>query len=399
MSEIDQANGPPGEGQAGMDLFARKLPMAATSALAILLIVLFAAVLAVAILLPIPETIRCAFVLVPEGGADPVRAPREGVLTEILVVETQGVRKGQDLFVIRNEQIRSWTAELRGLEQELEANARRVVLVEADQKATLEIQTTKLQQLEKDLAFQQEYLATLKDFLGRYEKLDADGLVSRVDIMSQRLEASKGERDVAVTRQTRDVALLELEKIRNDTRKQLGDLALERRKAEVRVAALEKLLGGAQEDVIHVVAPFDGTVVVVQKKNQGDVVSYGQELCSIARSDSTLIAYLTAPESGVPRLRVGLSVQLFFEAYPYERFGTGHGTIRWISPAAVASADREHFIVHVVLDAQTFGATGSTRALRAGMSGQARIVVGKRTLIEYVFEPLRKLRENVVGPS
>ncbi len=29
------------------------------------------------------------------------------------------------------------------------------------------------------------------------------------------------------------------------------------------------------------------------------------------------------------------------------------------------------------------------------MGGQARIVVGERTLIEYAFEPIRQLRENM----
>lgn len=397
MSETDHANALPVENPPGTVLFTSRLPMAVTSALAILLVVLFAVALAVAILLPIPDTIRCAFALAPEGGADPVRAPREGTLAQILVVETQQVRKGQDLFVIRNEQIRAWTAELRGLEQELEANARRVALVETDQKAALDIQATKVQQFEKDLAFQQEYLTTLRDFLERYERLDTEGLVPRVDIMAQRLAASRGERDVAMTRQSRDMAMLEFGRIRNDGRKQLGDLALERRKAEGRAATLQKLLGGAREDVVRVVAPFDGTVVVVQQKNQGDVVSYGQELCRIARSDSTLIAQLTAPESGMPRLRLGQPVQLFYQAFPYERFGTGRGTIRWISPAAVASGNEGHFVVHATLDAQTLGAPGAARMLRAGMSGEARVVVGRRTLIEYVFEPLRKLRENVAG--
>jgi hypothetical protein len=33
--------------------------------------------------------------------------------------------------------------------------------------------------------------------------------------------------------------------------------------------------------------------------------------------------------------------------------------------------------------------------LRAGMTGTARIQAGRRTLIEYAFEPLRQLRENV----
>ena len=397
MTETDHAKAPPAEDPPGTALFATRMPMAVTSALAILLVVLFTVALAVAILLPIPDTIRCAFALAPEGGADPVRAPREGVLNQILVIETQEVRKGQDLFVIRSEQIRTWTAELRQLDQELEANAPRVAIVEIDQKATLDIQERKLQQLERDLAFQQEYLATLRDFLERYEKLDTEGLVARVDMISQRLAASRAERDVAMTQQSRDMAMLEIDRIRNDGRKQLSELALERRKAEGRILTLQRLLGGAREDVIRVAAPFDGTVVVVQQKNEGAVVTYGQELCRIARSDSTLIGQLTAPESGMPRLRVGQRVQLFYQAFPYERFGTGRGTIRWISPAAVVSGDTAHFVVHTALDAQTLGPPGAARMLRAGMSGEARVVVGTRTLIEYAFEPLRKLRENVGG--
>jgi hypothetical protein len=33
--------------------------------------------------------------------------------------------------------------------------------------------------------------------------------------------------------------------------------------------------------------------------------------------------------------------------------------------------------------------------LRVGMKGEARIVVGRRTLIEYAFEPVRQLRESM----
>jgi multidrug resistance efflux pump len=380
----------PSDPSSGSDLFPTKLPPRVTTALAGILIVVFAAAAGVAVLLPIPDAIRCRFTLMPEGGADPVRAPREGDLVQILVKETQSVRAGQDLFVIRSQQNRAWTGELRGLEQELAANAGRVALQEAGQKSALEIQTTRIQQFEKDLAFQQQYLATLRDFLSRYERLDAEGLVPRVDLKEQQLAAARGERDVAMTRQARDMGVLELERIRNDGRKELSNLALDRQKTETRIGALRKLLEGSREDLIRVAAPFDGTVLSVQQKNPGDVVTYGQELCRIARSDSPLIVHLAAPESGLTRLRIGQRVQLFYEAFPYERFGTGRGTLRWISPATGAG-EAGRFTVHATLDAQSF----NTAALRAGMSGDARVLVGSRTLVEYVFEPLRKLKETV----
>lgn len=37
---------------------------------------------------------------------------------------------------------------------------------------------------------------------------------------------------------------------------------------------------------------------------------------------------------------------------------------------------------------------GQSRALISGMSGTAEVVVGSRSLIEYVLEPLRQLKEN-----
>ena len=386
---------PPEDGFSGRPLFPARPPSAVALSIGTLLVALFAVVVAVAFLVRFPDTVRSPFVLVPEGGADPVRAPRAGTVTQILVSETQGVRKGQDLFVLRSQEIRAWTSELRTLQQDLAAADERLALLDQDHRAELDIQTGKIQQLEKDLAFQQEYLKTLREFLARYEQLDSEGLVPRVDIMAQRLAASKGERDVAMTREARDMAALEMVRIRNDYRHRVDDLRLDKRKTQLRIAALEKLLENAQEDVVRVTAPFEGTVVAVQRKNAGDVVSYGEELCRIARSDSVLIGELLPPEDGLPRLAVGQRVQLLYQAYPYERFGTGRGTLRWISPAAVATTGGERFVAHATLDGPTLGPVSAGRALRAGMRGEARVLVGRRTLVEFVVEPLRRLRENV----
>lgn len=388
---------PPEDGLPGRPLFPARPPNAVALSVGTLLVALFAVVVAAAFLVRFPDTVRSPFVLVPEGGADPVRAPRAGTVTQILVTETQDVRRGQHLFVLRSQEIRAWTSELRTLQQDLAAADERLALLDKDHRDELEIQAGRIQQLEKDLAFQQEYLRTLREFLARYEQLDGEGLVPRVDIMAQRLAASKGERDVAMAREARDMAGLEMARIRNDYRHRADDVRLDRRKTQLRIAALEKLLGSAQEDVVRVTAPFDGTVVTVQRKNAGDVVSYGEELCRIARSDSVLIGELLPPEDGLPRLAVGQRVQLLYQAYPYERFGTGRGTLRWISPAAVTTTGGDRFVAHATLDGPTLGPASAGQALRAGMRGEARVLVGRRTLVEFVVEPLRRVRENLAA--
>jgi hypothetical protein len=52
-------------------------------------------------------------------------------------------------------------------------------------------------------------------------------------------------------------------------------------------------------------------------------------------------------------------------------------------------------VAHATLDGATLGPASAGRALRAGMRGEARVLVGRRTLVEFVVEPLRRLRENV----
>jgi len=86
-------------------------------------------------------------------------------------------------------------------------------------------------------------------------------------------------------------------------------------------------------------------------------------------------------------------VRLFFDAFPYQRYGTITGKLEWISPAAVNSSEGQRFTGRASLDQTAFRARGQERPLRVGMKGQARLVIGTRTLIEYAFEPLRQLRE------
>src|SRR5882757_3124838 len=67
---------------------------------------LFAFILS--IVMKLPETVQCPFVLVPATGADPIQSPRQAVITRVGVTEGQEVKKGEELFVLRSDEIRGW---------------------------------------------------------------------------------------------------------------------------------------------------------------------------------------------------------------------------------------------------------------------------------------------------
>jgi len=102
-------------------------------------------------------------------------------------------------------------------------------------------------------------------------------------------------------------------------------------------------------------------------------------------------------EASLSKLAIAQKVRYFFEAFPYQRYGAVDGKLDWISPSAVASADGPHFIASASLDRQSISVHGKNMPLRVGMKGEAHVVVGHRTLIEYAFEPIRQLRESI-GP-
>jgi hypothetical protein len=67
-----------------------------------------------------------------------------------------------------------------------------------------------------------------------------------------------------------------------------------------------------------------------------------------------------------------------------------------ISPSAVTTTEGSRFVALGSLDSYEISSRiGQALSLRVGMKGDAHIIVGGRTLIEYAFEPIRQLRESM----
>src|SRR3954463_15636377 len=79
--------------------------------------VVFALILS--IVMKLPETVRCPFVLVPATGADPIQSPRQAVISRVSVTEGQTVKAGEELFILRSDEIRGWDTQFRTFEADL----------------------------------------------------------------------------------------------------------------------------------------------------------------------------------------------------------------------------------------------------------------------------------------
>src|SRR5204862_8181049 len=73
-----------------------------------LLIGAFLFALFIAIVMRLPETVHCQFVLIPATGADPIQSPRQAIISRVAVEAGQRVKAGEDLLVLRSTDIRGW---------------------------------------------------------------------------------------------------------------------------------------------------------------------------------------------------------------------------------------------------------------------------------------------------
>jgi multidrug efflux pump subunit AcrA (membrane-fusion protein) len=147
----------------------------------------------------------------------------------------------------------------------------------------------------------------------------------------------------------------------------------------------------------------DGTVGAVLAE-PGQSVAAPAALATLIPAGSVLQAQLFVPSRAIGFIEPGQAVRLRFEAYPYQKFGHRTGRVMQVSRAPLAgpelatlagasSGAEPLFRITVAIDAGE-GAQASL-PLTAGMRLAADLMLDRRRLIEWLFEPLLGLEDRL----
>jgi membrane fusion protein len=361
-----------------------------------LLLAAFLWALLIAIVVRLPETVRCRFVLIPATGADPIQSPRQSVISHVAVNEGRPVKKGDELFVLRSDEIRGWDTQFRTLTEDLHTKEESLIRYEAAYVSQLEIKKSEIEQAKSEVKFRQNHAATSRDLVGRMEKLAKQGGESEIDLVKLKLDLAGSEKDLSVAERSLQQVNLDRERIETEHARQQGEQQAEIEKLKMHISALKTDLENANQNLLTIRSPYEGVITSLDYRTIGSVVQQGQVLCQLAPKDAKPRARMTLNEAGLPKLTIAQRVRYFFEAFPYQRYGAVTGKLDWISQSAVTTTDGTHFVALGSLDRYEISPrAGQVLPLRVGMKGEARIIVGGRTLIEYAFEPIRQLRESM----
>ena len=361
-----------------------------------LLLAAFLFALLIAIVMRLPETVHCQFVLIPATGADPIQSPRQAIISRVAVEEGQPVKLGEALFVLRSDEIRGWDTQFRTLTEDLRTKEEGLTQSETAYAAQLEIKKAEIEQARSEVKFRENHASTSRELVTRMEKLAKLGGESEIDLVKLKLDLAGSEKDWSVAQRTLQQVNLDRERMETEHARQRAEQQSEIEKLKMRIGALKTDLENTQQNLLTLRSPYDGVIISMDQRTVGSFVQQGQVLCQLAGKDAKPRARMTLNEAGLPKLAVAQRVRYFFEAFPYQRYGAVTGKLDWISPSAVTTTDGTHFVALGSLDRYEISPrAGQVLPLRVGMRGQAHIIVGGRTLIEYAFEPIRQLRESM----
>ncbi|HEX4781404.1 MAG TPA: HlyD family efflux transporter periplasmic adaptor subunit, partial [Usitatibacter sp.] len=178
-----------------------------------------------------------------------------------------------------------------------------------------------------------------------------------------------------------------------------------RSRVDAQVAALDVQRASAGEERIQrdlqfhaaIVAPVTGTISTVLVE-PGQMVTAGTVLATLIPAGSALEAHLYAPSRSIGFVHEGEEVLLRYLAYPHQKFGMHAARIVTVSRNPMLPGElgftpvdgtREPvYRIKAALDAQAIRAYGRLEPLQPGMQVEADVLLDRRRLVEWIFEPL-----------
>ena len=393
----------------GEATIARPLPLWLLTALAAAAALL---IIAVAVWGQYTRRERVEGYLALDVGAAKVLIPDAGRIVELMVKEGQEVTLGAPLAKISYDRSTEASSSTSGAVAKELAQRRTILEKEQEQwrdlgeqqvqqlrKKVIDLQS-ELTQIDAEMKLQGKRLASAREQAQKFADLAKEKFYSEVavrqkqdDVTDQeiRLQALKRQR-ITLDRELSN-ARMEEPTITLKARAQVDQVSRQISEVQQTLATED----ARRETVIR--APINGTVTNIAI-NQGQSVAADALLATVLPKGSVLHVELLVPTRAIGFVTKGKEVVMRYEAFPFERFGQYRGVIAEVSQAVWSAGEKVGplaikepvYRVDVKLDKQTVAALGQEYPLRSGMLVNADILLERRSLLEWIFEPVIQLR-------
>lgn len=392
-------------------------------------------------------TVKAAATVRPAGELRIVQAATEGTVKSILVQENQVVRKRDAIAYIDNSRLQTQQSQIEGNIQQSQLQlaqiAAQISALDTQRGSESNLMNRTVASAQADLSLNQrdykdkqittqtevqEALASLelaREEMKRYQQLANTGAISILQVKEkeQAFKAAQArlERTQVTLNPSAAPVAIATERIAQERARGSATLATlnkERENLLQRRVEIENQLSRDQKELQQIgielgktiiLAPEAGTILKLNLRNPGQVVSPGESIAQIAPSNASMVVKARVAAQDIGKVRTCKQekvsdcfegkAQLRVSAYPYPDYGTLKGAVRVIAPDALtpqnsgAVAAAPYYEITIQPERPYLVRSNRSYPLQPGMDVTADIISREETVFTFILRKARLLTD------
>jgi adhesin transport system membrane fusion protein len=277
----------------------------------------------------------------------------------------------------------SLNAELMNLNQDKQRKGKALLSLEAEIDGQVVLQTL----LNKEML---EVLPLVDaGVLGSSERFRLDrekaSIRTQLQVLSERVAQTKLEIE-QIDSQLDAVQINYNTEIYQERSQVTGEIA----ELEVRLPAIRQRLNETE-----IRSPIDGIVNRVFFNSVGAVVSSGEVVAEIVPTGGQLLIEAFVDPKDIATIEPGQAAKISLTAYDPSKYGFLLGTLTKVSADTVFREETKSsaYSVNVSIDTEIYESEGIPVSIVPGMIAQVDIIRGERTILEYFWQPIAKMKD------
>lgn len=172
-------------------------------------------------------------------------------------------------------------------------------------------------------------------------------------------------------------------RLRNDALTEMGNVTGE-------IAQVKESITKLQDRVnrLEIKAPVSGIVKGLKTNTLNGVIQPGEEIMQIVPENAMEIEAQINPKD-VGNTQIGQDVTIKVSAYDYARYGSVEGKLKSISASTFLDENKKpYYKAFITLNQLYVGKNPNANKIAVGMTVQADIHTGEKTLLQYLIKPV-----------
>ena len=307
--------------------------------------------------------------LIPFGQVKEIRAPENGVITQLLVNDGDKVLKGAPLIVLDNEVSQASLVKYNDIIANLNAQIREK---DAEQKIVLNKLNSSIKSINNrlDLLFEKRRLFKRLDEVGGVSRIQVIDLEDRLLQLQNQLNTKSFEKSELIKRFSSQI-----NKLKSDVLS--AEISLSKSKNDERYKIIR--------------SPVDGIVFDLKPTSVGFLAQNREPILKIVPNTS-LVASLEVASEKIGFVRMNDDVEINVDSFPANDFGTVKGFISHIGSDALEPAPGKRttlsFPVTVTLKHQHIKSKSKNISLQSGMGIAGHIKLRRVTYLQLLLNEL-----------